>query len=166
MKAEFLNPFVFAGMKVLSTEAGLRQWIPDKPYLTRADATRDPVNVVVGVAGSVQGLVIYGLELSLAKRIIQAMAGSPLMLDDPMAESALGELGNLMTGQASGILEESGYPCRISPPAIVMGTAVRITTRSIPLVLVPISTELGEIKIYLALSETVQPAPDRREMTG
>jgi hypothetical protein len=35
----------------------------------------------------------------------------------------------------------------------VRGTAVRITAISIPVVAVPITTELGEIRIYLGLSE-------------
>jgi chemotaxis protein CheX len=153
MKAEFLNPFVFAAMKVLSSEAGLKKWAPDKPYLLRVDATRHAVNVVVGVVGVVQGLVIYGMDLAVAKGLVSAMAGTPLSISDPMAESAIGELANLMTGLASGLMEENGYPCRISPPAIVRGTAVRITAISIPVVAVPITTELGEIRIYLGLSE-------------
>ncbi|HWI51782.1 MAG TPA: chemotaxis protein CheX [Symbiobacteriaceae bacterium] len=153
MKVEFLNPFVYAGMKVLRAEAGLKRWAPDKPYLLRLDSTRYAVNVVVGVVGVVQGLVIYGMDLSVAKGLVTAMAGAPLKISDPMALSAIGELGNLITGLASGLLEESGYPCRISPPAIVRGTAVRITEMSIPVVAVPIRTELGEMKIYLGLNE-------------
>lgn len=153
MKAEFLNPFVYAAMKVLSSEAGLKKWAPDKPYLLRVDSTRHAVNVVVGVVGVVQGLVIYGMDLAVAKGLVSAMAGAPLSMSDPMAESAIGELGNLITGLASGLLEENGHPCRISPPAIVRGTAVRIAAISIPVVAVPITTELGEIRIYLGLGE-------------
>lgn len=153
MKAEFLNPFVFAGMKVLSAEAGLKKWVPDKPFLMRIDSTRHAVNVVVGVVGAVRGLVIYGMDLAVAKGLVQVMAGTALRITDPMAQSALGELGNLITGMSSGLLEENGYPCRISPPAIVNGTAVRITAISVPVVAVPIRTEMGEIKIYLGLSQ-------------
>ena len=166
MKAEFLNPFVFAGMKVLSAEAGLKKWIPDKPYLMRVDATRQPVNVVVGVVGSVQGLVIYGMSLAVAKGLVRAMAGEPLPMKDPMAESAIGELGNLITGLASGLLEENGYPCRISPPALVLGTAVKITKATVPVVSVPITTELGEIKIYLGLQERELSKDSHATKTG
>ncbi|HYG58613.1 MAG TPA: chemotaxis protein CheX [Symbiobacteriaceae bacterium] len=159
MKAEFLNPFVYAGMKVLSAEAGLKKWVPDKPYLVRLDATRQPVSVVVGVVGSVTGLVIFGMSLAVAKGLVRAMAGSTLSIKDPLAESAIGEVGNLITGLASGLLEENGYPCRISPPALVVGTAVRITAVTVPMVAVPITTELGEIKIFLGLNE-LHSAPD------
>jgi chemotaxis protein CheX len=153
MKAEFLNPFVYAGMKVLMAEAGVTNWSLDKPYLIPMDTTRDPVNVVVGVTGTVQGLVAYGMDLAVAKAIVRGMAGAAIPITDPVAESALGELGNLITGMASSILEESGYPCRISPPAIVRGTAVRLTATTVPMVVVPMATGVGSVSIYLALGE-------------
>jgi len=153
MKAEFLNPFVYAGLKVLASETGLKSIVSDKPQMRKAVATLHAVNVLMGVVGSVQGIVIYGMELSVAKGIIKAMTGTEIPITDPMAESALGELANLITGLASGTLEGSGYPCRISPPRIVRGTGIRIATSVMNMLTVPISTDLGEIKIYLALHE-------------
>lgn len=152
MKAEFLNPFIYAGFRVFASEAGIKRLVPGKPYLIRADATLHPVNVVVGVSGSVQGLVIYGMDLAMAKSIIQAMAGSAIPITDPMAESALGELANVITGVAAGSLENGGYPCRISPPAIVKGTGIKFYQSTIPMVVVPISTEIGDTRIYLNLN--------------
>lgn len=148
-----MNPFVYAGMKVLMTEAGVTRWELDKPHLIRVDMTRYAVNVIMGVAGRVQGIVVYGIDLAVAKQIVRTMTGQALPLGDPMAESALAELGNLITAQASGVLEESGYPCRISPPALVRGTAVRLTAGSIPMVALPIATGVGSIMIQLALGE-------------
>lgn len=160
MKAEFLNPFVYAGLKVLDSEAGLKSVVSDKPQLRKAISTLHAVNVVIGVVGSVQGIVIYGMELALAKGIIRAMTGSEIPISDPMAESALGELANLITGYASGMLESSGFPCRISPPRIVRGTGIRFATSVIDMLTVPITTELGEIKIYLALHEIEPVGPE------
>lgn len=153
MKAEFLNPFVYAGLRVLMTEAGVTHWSLDKPFLSRIDATRHPASVVIGVAGAVQGLVIYGMDAGVAKRIVRAMAGTAIPLTDPLAKSALGELGNMVTGLASRILEECGYPCRISPPAIVRGTATRLTCASIPMISVPLVTDIGVVHILLGLAE-------------
>lgn len=153
MKVEFLNPFVFAGMQVLASEAGVTRWELGKPFLVRMDKTRHAANVVIGVTGTICGLVVYGMDLAVAKGIVRAMVGTPLMLTDPVAESALGELGNLITGLASTLLEEKGFPSRISPPAIVRGTAVRLTESTIPMVVVPLSTAVGAIHIQLALNE-------------
>lgn len=156
MKAEFLNPFVYAGMRVLTAEAGVTSWSLDKPQLIRLDATRHACNVVIGVTGAVQGLVVYGMDLAVAKRIVSVMVGSDIPIADQVAESALGELGNMITGLASGILEENGYPCRISPPAIVRGSSVRLTQGTIPVVAVTMATGIGSVHILLALAETGQ----------
>ncbi len=156
MKVQFMNPFVYAFIRVLATEAQVRRSVPTKPSLIWADKTQHAVNVVIGVMGSVQGLVIYGLDLGVAKAVIRSMVGSSISMSDPMAESALGELGNLITGVALGVLESNGYPCRISPPAIVQGTGRSISRVSIPMVMVPIDTDIGEIRIYLALRESAQ----------
>ena len=153
MKAEFMNPFVFAGMRVMMGEAGIGRCVLDKPILLRVDNTRHAVNVVMGVAGSVQGLVVYGMDLAVAKRAVEVMTGSSIPVSDPLAESALGELGNLITSLASGVLEENGYPCRISPPALVRGTAVRLTSVSVPMVTVPFNTNYGTMAILLSLQE-------------
>lgn len=157
MKVEFLNPFVYAGLKVLASEAGLKSVVSDKPQMRKAIATLHAVNVVIGVVGSVQGIVIYGMELAMAKGIVRAMTGQDFPITDPMAESALGELANLITGYASGSLEQAGWPSRISPPRIVRGTGVRFANAVINMLTVPIITELGQITIYLALRE-VSPA--------
>jgi len=153
MKVEFLNPFVYAGLKVLASEAGLKSVVSDKPQMRKAITTLHAVNVVIGVVGSVQGIVIYGMELPVAKGIIRAMTGSDYPISDPMAESALGELANLITGYASGTLEAAGWPSRISPPRIVRGTGVRFANSVINMLTVPLITDLGDIKIYLALRE-------------
>ena len=161
MKVEFLNPFVYAWMRVLASEAGVRRQIPGKPDLIKSDATLHAVNVVVGVEGSIDGLVIYGLDLSMAKAITRALGDTELPITDPMADSILSELGNVITGQAAILLEEAGYPCRISTPVILKGTGIRLTTRSIPMVSVPIATDVGDVTMYLSLNER-QGAVSRR----
>jgi chemotaxis protein CheX len=153
MNADFLNPFVFAGMKVLTAEAGVTNWSLEKPHLVQIDRTRNPLSVVIGVTGVVQGLVVYGMDLAVAKGIVKVMTGMEIPITDAVAQSALGELANLITGMASSALEESGYPCRISPPAIVRGTACRLTAATVPMVAVPMTTGLGAVHIYLALTE-------------
>ncbi|MGE5672565.1 MAG: chemotaxis protein CheX [Mycobacterium leprae] len=158
VKAEFMNPFVYGILRVLASEAGLAKSVPTKPSLVWADRTYHAVNVVIGVVGAVQGIVVYSMDLASAKGIIKRMVGTEIPMTDPMAISALQELGNLITGVASGSLEGAGYPCRVSPPAMVLGTGRPITKASVPMVVVPISTELGDIKIYLSLSQVDRQA--------
>lgn len=152
MKVEFLNPFLVAGIRVLSEELGIKVEM-GRPSLVTADMTVYPVNVLVNVVGEVQGIAMYAMDLAVAKKLIKTMTGQALNVMDTLGGSALSELGNIITGLASGALEEAGYRCRISSPTLVMGTGVQVSSFAVPMVVVPISTDLGEIRLYLALSE-------------
>lgn len=154
MKVDFLNPFVSACLKVLASEAGMTKLTSDKPQLVKGIATQHAVNVLIGVTGDIEGIVIYGMDLAVAKGIIKSMAGMDMSIAAPMAESALGELGNLITGIAASSLEAAGYPCRISPPVIIRGTGVKFSQEIMPMVALPIASETGEIKILASLNET------------
>jgi len=82
------------------------------------------------------------------------MMGAEIIEFDEMARSALGELGNIITGKASVSLESAGYPIEISPPTLVMAENVRISSLKIPMIVVPLETECGEIDIYVGLEES------------
>ena len=45
--------------------------------------------------------------------------------------SALGEIANMITGNAATRLAQAGYPCQISPPVIIEPVGTRFTTGSI-----------------------------------
>ncbi len=50
---------------------------------------------------------------------------------DNLAESAIAEMGNIITGQAAIGLEEQGYVCKLSPPTLISGKGVVISTLDI-----------------------------------
>ena len=47
----------------------------------------------------------------MAIGIFSAMMGEPVTELDDLGRSAIGELGNMITGQAAIMLEEAGYTC-------------------------------------------------------
>jgi len=153
VKAEFVNPFVSSASQVLQTE-------------TRAEVTKggviaqdsplvsDEVTVLIGVVGRAQGLVLYGMSEKTALGLVGAMTGESVTVFETMAESAVAELGNVITGLASGELERVGYPCKIAPPSVVIGRGTSISTLSIKRLVIPLVTKHGEITVHVALRET------------
>lgn len=152
MKVDFVNPFLVAGMRVLQDEFQIEVEM-GKPDLVTTTATLHPVNVVIHVHGSIQGMAIYAMDLPTAKRLIRQMTGQPVSIFDELGNSALRELANIITGLASVGLEQAGYPSQISVPAIILGTGVQIMPGSVPMITVPIQTSVGELRLYLTLSE-------------
>lgn len=153
MKVEFVNPFVTAAYQVLQTETR-SEITKGQVSLQESPLVSDEVTVLIGVVGRAQGLVLYGMSEKTAKGIVGAMTGEVVAVFDSMAESAVAELGNVITGLASGELERAGYPCKIAPPSVVVGKGTSISTLNIKRLVIPLITKFGDLHVHVALRET------------
>jgi chemotaxis protein CheY-P-specific phosphatase CheC len=100
---------------------------------------------------------VYGLSLVTATKLAASMSAMPLATFDEMASSAIAELGNMISGHATTLLSEAGYECQITPPTLIRGANVEIST-STPALVVPLYTDFGKIEINVALKETAGSA--------
>ncbi len=152
MKVEYINPFVNAAFSVLESVLGS---VPTKGQLAMRPSvfTSQQCNVITGVAGKIEGQVIYGMSLITADKVASAMIGQPIRTFDQLAASAIAELGNMITGNAMSLLAEAGFVCDITPPTIIRGTNVKISTLSIPALVIPINLEQGEVELTVSLQE-------------
>ncbi|HEY8448899.1 MAG TPA: chemotaxis protein CheX [Bacillota bacterium] len=153
MRTEFVNPFLAAAARVLSRELGET---PQRGEIRLAGSRVTPgeVTVAVGVTGDVEGTVLYGTSEITARRIVGRILGrDPFLLEDTLVESGAAELGNMITGQASADLERSGYRCDITPPAVLIGRDVLISTVEFRRLVIPLQLEVGRLEIHVALQE-------------
>lgn len=152
VRAEHINPFLGAATAVLQTEtrAEVRKGtvgLADGPLVS------DDVTVWIGVTGHVKGVVLLNVSERTAKEIVGAMKGEPVAVWDDEVESGIAELGNVIIGRASAELDSAGYPCRISPPTVVVGRGTQISTVHIKRLVIPLETRHGAISIHVALRE-------------
>jgi chemotaxis protein CheX len=150
MNVQYINPFVIAASTVLEMVLGHPAKKGDI-YLQSEASTNHQCNVVLGITGQVQGQVIYGMSTVTADRIVSTMLGQQIKIFDQLAASAIGELGNMISGHAMGHLHEAGWICDITPPTIIRATNVKISTISIPAVVIPMTVQQGEISITVGL---------------
>jgi chemotaxis protein CheX len=80
---------------------------------------------------------------------------------DNLAQSGIAELGNVITGRATIKLEEAGYKSMISPPTMIAGRGVKISTLDFSRIVVPLKTNQGDIMIHLALRESPPGSQDK-----
>lgn len=125
--------------------------------MRNATFTSQQVTIVHGVVGMVEGSVLYGMSLVTAEKIASTMIGSPLMSFDDLANSAISELGDMVTGNAATYLSNAGYQCNITPPSVMRGANLRISTIT-PALVVPVNTVAGRLEINIALQERKSPA--------
>jgi chemotaxis protein CheX len=152
MNVKFLNPFVEAASEVIQIETGINLLRGDlglekTPYLT------NDITVIIALVGMVNGNVLYSLSKETAIALAGRMLGEKLEAFDNLAQSGIAELGNVITGRASIKLASSGYESTISPPTLVVGRGIMISTLDRPRLVVPFQSDYGPIVIHLALRE-------------
>ncbi len=152
-KAELVSPFLEAAALVLWQECR-EQPSRGKVHRVRSPRTSDEVSALVALTGSVAGLVIYSMSAATACALASKMMGEPVEELDPMAQSAIAELANVITGQASILLEQAGYPSDISPPVLLVGHGSSIATFNLTRVVVPLELSMGRFSIDVAIRET------------
>ena len=152
MNAQHVNAFVIGSYRVLEMVFG------DTP--TRGDLkalpavfTTDQCNVTMGVTGQVAGMVIYGMTLVTADRIASAMIGAPIKTFDQLAASAIAELCNMISGNAITALSEIGLKCDLTPPALIRGANTKVSTFSVPAVIIPLELPVGKLNLTISLEE-------------
>lgn len=154
MKAEFINPFLSSAALVFKQVAGLEVKRGSLGLKSRIEPSYEVV-IAFGVVGDVKGDVAYSMRKETALKIASTMAmGMPFeSLDNEIARSAIGELGNMITGGAMTELAARGIQADISPPTIVVGEGLKVYS-VVPAIVIPLSTDLGEIELSVALQET------------
>lgn len=153
MKVDFINPFIKAATEVLKTEAKIEVLDKGKLSLESSAYTTQDVTVMIGVTGKVTGIVLYGMSERTAKQIVSNILNEPVAVYDSLVESAIAELGNVITGIASVELEKAGYPSNIAPPSVISGRGAVISTVDIKRLVIPLITTVGELDISVALIE-------------
>lgn len=152
MNVKFMNPFVEAANDVLQAEAGIAV-TRGKLSLQKSALTADDITVLISMVGQVQGVALYGMSIRTGLALVSRMLGQEFGEFDSLAQSGIAELGNVITGRASVKLAEAGYVAHISPPTLLIGKGVTISTLDFARIVVPLATDLGEITVHLALRE-------------
>ena len=153
MRADLFNSFVVAAGEVLAREAGVQ--ITRGPLaLQREIHVTNDVTVIIGLVGDVSGMVLYGMSLATAKGVVSHILGEEMTDFDKLAQSGVAELGNVIAGQACIGLSELGLDVKLSVPTLLIGKGSRISTLDIERLIVPLETELGTLRIDLALRES------------
>jgi len=150
MKIEYINPFVQAASSVLTTILRVTPNV-GRPALLPSPFRGRAINIVCGVTGQAQGQVVYSMDHATALGIAAGMIGMPVAAFDQLAASAIAELGNMISGNALVHLSDNGYICDITPPTLVSGADVEISTLSIPAVALPLTLPQGLLLINIGL---------------
>ena len=128
MKEEWVNSFLAPAKLVWEKELGQNLEFAGAQMVSNRFTT-DDVTAVIGVSGRLQGNVLYGFSQETSNSVIAVMLGeNEGQISAEMGLSAIGEIANMITGNAATTLAELGYRCEISPPVVIEPVGSRFTT--------------------------------------
>jgi chemotaxis protein CheX len=154
MKAEFITPFVDAAASVADVMMGQK---PERGAIgVKAEFFAAlPINILCGFNGDLEGIVMYSMSKDTALNIAGLMLGDRPNVFNQLVASALSELGNMITGNSSSNFSGQGIVCNITPPTLVRGQTVKISTNNQPTIVIPlVFKDLGTIEVNVSLRET------------
>jgi len=155
MNVEYINPFIEASQFVLKTVAGLdirlgKIFMKDSPY------NSDSVVIIIGITGKIRGQVIFTLSKEAALNICSNMMGGMEVAEfDEIAKSAISEMTNMILGNTATILFNRGIQIDITPPSLLMGAGMQISSNKMKTVCVPLHINEHDIfEIDVALDDS------------
>jgi chemotaxis protein CheX len=153
MRVEYINPFVESAFNVLK-EVLTTEVNRGDLYLKSTTMSIMGVAALVGLAGDVEGRVVFDMTKQTALGIAGAMNGEPFTAMDDLAKATIQELANMITAQAVTKLHDLGFKFDLTPPALFTGENMEISNREVEALIVPMELgPLGKIEINVAIRE-------------
>jgi chemotaxis protein CheX len=159
MRVEYINPFVEAAFNVLKDVLSADVKRGDL-YLKSSTMKIMGVAALVGLAGDVEGRVLFDMNKETALFVVSAMNGEEFTAMDEMAKATIQELANMITAQAVTKLHDLGFKFDLTPPALFTGDNMEVSSnmgKEVEALIVPMELgpggKNGKIEINVVIRE-------------
>jgi chemotaxis protein CheX len=152
MRVEYINPFVEAAYNILNEVLGT-EIIRGNLFLKSSSRSVMGVAAIVGLAGEVEGRVLFDMKKETALKIASVMNMEELTQIDDLVKATITELANMITAQAVTKLHELGFRFDLTPPALITGENMEVSDQEVEALIVPMECEHGNLEINVAIRE-------------
>ena len=154
INAKYVNPFIEAAMKVVEQITGIEVRRGHLSYKAKVEPSFG-VSIIIGIYGYLVGQVVYSMGSPLAERLVdRLLEGKSPQEKKVLFVDTLGELANMITGNATALLNLSkNLALHITTPAIATGDNLSINLVPKPALVLGLYTQYGPIEISIAVEE-------------
>ncbi|CAM4335600.1 chemotaxis protein CheX [Paenibacillus tarimensis] len=152
MKAEYINPFLESARVVIEQMVSIR---PEAGQLGIKEVifVEKYIWIQIGMTGQMSGDIVFGISEPVALRLISAMMGGFAISEiDEIGKSAISELGNMISGNASTMLFNQGVKVDITPPKVLHSAQAAGFTPHKALTIPLIIEGIGELDIQVLIA--------------
>jgi len=150
---QLINPFINATLKVLETMAFVKAKA-GKPFLKKDNTARGDVSGIIGFTGETNGTVSVSFDESCILKIVSSMFGEEITEINSEITDAVGEITNMISGQARQKLEEVGRIFHGAIPTVVTGKNHQLISMSTgPKIAIPFDMDAGSFTIEVCMEK-------------
>jgi len=148
---EIAKAFIAATNNVLSTMAGISP-TAGKPFVKKDHIALGDFSAVIGVTGGHKGSICVTFTKEGAISVVRAMLGDDIENLEQDAIDTVGEIANMVSGQARAVIAEKGILLQGATPTIIVGEKHRITHMSkAPVMCIPFTMPAGAFTVEFCL---------------
>jgi len=153
MDVKLVNPFIEATLHVLSSLAFTKA-TAGKPFLKKDSLASGDVSGIVGLSGEARGTISVSFSEESILAIVGNMFGEPVKEINDEVKDAVGEILNIVSGQARQKLEAMGRSLRGAIPTVITGKnhAISHITKH-PIVAIPFEMDNGHFTIEVCIED-------------
>lgn len=153
MNAKIINSFIGATVNVLSTIASTNAEV-HKPYRKKDQLSKSDVSSVIELSGNTTGTIAISFTETCILGIVSAMFGEEMSELNGEITDAMGEISNMICGQATNKFGEFDATLKAAFSQVVEGKDLPLPhIPNTPVISVPITTDHGEITMEVSLKE-------------
>lgn len=152
MKVEYINPFFRATQDIFERMLDLKTEKKSVSVVDEMIAGQE-ANVIIGMTGDLRGSVLYSFSKDMTLDMVKIMSGMEMDSLDSFVTSALGEVANIISGNAATYLAEQNINCDIVPPQVIIGENKSLSMATDKALALILTTPIGEFAINLSIKE-------------
>lgn len=151
INAEYVNPFLEAASAVFKSVVGV-ELKRGKLSIKECPDPSHEVAILIGITGAVNGEVVYSMGYNMVEKISNILA--PGMSESQIKvefKDIIGELANMITGNAMNIFAYTGKRIEITTPTVIDGKNFTITHVKQTTLAITLYSPFGQLEMNVAL---------------
>ena len=151
MDVRFINAFLEGTINVLKTMAFVEPK-SGKPHLKKKNKAMGDVSAIIGLTGSVRGSLALSFSEKCIIKIVNNMLGEKFTEINDDIRDAVGEITNMISGDARKRLEAEGFKITAAIPTVISGKDHEIRhVLSGPSIVIPFEINEGSFVVDVCL---------------